>query len=272
MTEYNDAFQLVTKLRDFAIFTPYTNVLRGMIPDSQPHQPVGLCGGQLAYALFEVLRQRTLLDAQTSDLRSRLQTIGLDQEKLQKFLHNLYDSSLRLIEWAKAFRTASASSIPLSRSIGSTERVISFKDRFMRPGRDTLSGYDASEGALYVLFHAVLAGHSNSPPILAVDNADHGLNPRLARSLLSAICDWYLNSPYSRQIFLTTHNPLSLDGLPLQNDQVRLFTVSRTEKGRTVIKRIVLDERLKRDGGERLDPLPIMGNGAYRGSGQCLIH
>ncbi len=245
MTEYNDAFQLVTKLRDFAIFTPYTNVLRGMIPDSQPHQPVGLCGGQLAYALFEVLRQRTLLDAQTSDLRSRLQTIGLDQEKLQKFLHNLYDSSLRLIEWAKAFRTASASSIPLSRSIGSTERVISFKDRFMRPGRDTLSGYDASEGALYVLFHAVLAGHSNSPPILAVDNADHGLNPRLARSLLSAICDWYLNSPYSRQIFLTTHNPLSLDGLPLQNDQVRLFAVARTEKGRTVINRIVLDEQLK---------------------------
>ncbi len=96
-----------------------------------------------------------------------------------------------------------------------------------------------------MLFHAVLAGHSNSPPILAVDNADHGLNPRLARSLLSAICDWYLNSPYSRQIFLTTHNPLSLDGLPLQNDQVRLFAVARTEKGRTVINRIVLDEQLK---------------------------
>lgn len=111
---------------------------------------------------------------------------------------------------------------------------------------DILSSYDASEEALYVLFHAVLAAHPKSTIACAVDKTDHGLTPRLARSLFGKICDWYLNSTYSRQIFLTMHNPLYLDGLPLNNDQVRLFTVSRTEKGRTVLNRIVLDERLKK--------------------------
>ena len=132
----------------------------------------------------------------------------------------------------------------------------------MKSGRDTLSGYDASEGALYVLFHAVLAAHPRSPQICAVDNADHGLNPRLSQALFGKICEWYLKSPYPRQIFLTTQNPLSLDGLPLQEDQVRLFTVSRTEKGRTVVKRIVLDKKLKKmaEDGWSLSRLLVMGH------------
>jgi hypothetical protein len=95
-----------------------------------------------------------------------------------------------------------------------------------------------------------------------VDNADHGLSPRLARELFRNICNWYLNSPYSRQIFLTTQNPLSLDGLPLQNDQVRLFTVSRTERGRTVVNRIDLSEKLKEMAKEgwTLSRLWVMGH------------
>ncbi|MGA2403312.1 MAG: ATP-binding protein [Syntrophobacteraceae bacterium] len=252
MADHDDAFQLVDKLRDFAIYTPDTDVLRGIVPDRQPRQPIGLSGGQLANALSEVLSKMTKIP-KTSDA---------DWEEQNKFFKNVYDRTLRLVDWAKAFGPSFAPNIPLSPSVGSTEKVISFKDRFMKPGRDILSAYDASEGALYVLFHAVLAGHSNSPPILAVDNADHGLNPRLARSLLEAICDWYLDSPYSHQIFLTTHNPLSLDGLPLQNDQVRLFTVSRTEKGRTVVNRLVLDKRLKdmAEKGWSLSRLWVMGH------------
>jgi len=40
------------------------------------------------------------------------------------------------------------------------------------------------------------------------------------------------------------HNPLALDGLPLQNDRVRLFTVSRNSDGRTEVQRVRIDERL----------------------------
>jgi hypothetical protein len=265
MVEMTDegVLTLLDGLRDFAIYTPSTPTLRGIAPDTQQRQPVGLSGGQLANAVSDILRQRMLLR-----LPSTYQRIQNEQEPDKQkeivgtFLNNVYLDALRLIEWAESYSTAGAVAMPLSPSVGSMERVIRFKDRYMKSGRDILSGYDASEGALYVLFHAALAAHPSSPIICAVDNADHGLNPRLAQALFGNVCKWYLNSPYARQIFLTTQNPLSLDGLPLQNDQVRLFTVSRTEKGRTVVKRIVLDEKLRKmaEDGWSLSRLWVMGH------------
>jgi energy-coupling factor transporter ATP-binding protein EcfA2 len=250
MTDQGDAFHLLNELRDFAIYTPNTTTLRGIVADSQQRQPVGLSGGQLANAISDISRRR------------RLVVNGGESDSIGEFRSKVREDALRMIDWAKLFSAASASTMPLSPSVGSTENVIRFVDRFMKPGRDTLSGYDASEGALYVLFHMVLAAHPKSPQVCAVDNADHGLNPRLSRELFRNICDWYLNSPYSRQIFLTTQNPLSLDGLPLQNDQVRLFTVSRTEKGHTVINRIIYSEKLKKlaKKGWTLSRLWVMGH------------
>jgi len=248
MTDRGDAFNLLNELRDFAIFTPNTPTLRGAA-DSQQRHPIGLSGGQLANAVSDTRGRRLLIK-------------GRIMNEEEKFLYRIRRDALRLIDWASFFSTASASMMQLSPSVGSTEKVIRFIDRFMKSGRNILSGYDASEGALYVLFHMALAAHPRSPQVCAVDNADHGLNPRLARELFRNICDWYLNSPYSRQIFLTTQNPLSLDGLPLQNDQVRLFTVSRTEKGRTVINRIELSEKLKKmaEKGWTLSRLWVMGH------------
>ncbi|MBU0735280.1 MAG: AAA family ATPase [Proteobacteria bacterium] len=248
MTDQDDALHLFNDLRDFAIFTPNTPTLRGNVADAQQRQPVGLAGGQLANAVLDISRHRILKKGQIDE-------IGAFRSKVRQ-------DALGLIDWAKSFGTASASTMPLSPSVASTEKVIRFIDRFMKSGRDTLSGYEASEGALYVLFHMVLAAHPKSPQVCAVDNADHGLNPRLSRQLFRNICDWYLDSPYSRQIFLTTQNPLSLDGLPLQNDKVRLFTVSRTESGRTVINRIELSDKLKKMAGEgwTLSRLWVMGH------------
>ena len=134
--------------------------------------------------------------------------------------------------------------------------------RFMWEKRNLLSGYEASEGVLYALFLAVIAGHDASPRLCAVDNADHGLNPRLARSLMEYLCEWYLDADEPRQILLTTHNPLVLDGLPLQDDRVRLFTVSRTNSGRTSIRRVNLDDRLRKKAGQgwSLSRLWVMGH------------
>jgi len=39
---------------------------------------------------------------------------------------------------------------------------------------------------------------------------------------------------------ITTHNPAILDGLNLNDDEQRLFVVSRNEEGKTKIKRIKL--------------------------------
>jgi hypothetical protein len=77
-----------------------------------------------------------------------------------------------------------------------------------------------------------------------VDNADHGINPGLAVALTKQFADWILNSNADRQILMTSHNPAVLDGLPLRDDRVRLFTVDRDNRGRTIIKRVEITQKL----------------------------
>jgi len=120
----------------------------------------------------------------------------------------------------------------------------------MADKRNILTGYDASEGALYILFAAVSLLHPKAARLLAIDNVDQALNPRLATRLATAICGWVLDSPDQKQVLLTAHNPAVLDGLPLQNDKVRLFAVDRDSRGHTVPKRVVLDEALLRKAEE----------------------
>jgi predicted ATPase len=122
--------------------------------------------------------------------------------------------------------------------------VIRFWDKYMKKGRNVLSGYDASEGALYVLFLAVLAAHPRAPSFCAVDNADHGLNPGLATALTEYFADWILRANDQRQVLMTSHNPAVLDGLPLQDERVRLFTVDRDNEGKTIVKRVVVSKKL----------------------------
>lgn len=221
------------KLSKYVIYTPTTPVLRGTAPETQPHSPLGLSGGRLPEALQELLRQRGSSTLQPDSLTA-----------VQRHVRQVASEALELIDWAESYGSAPSNLMALSPTAASAPRVVRFRDRFMVEGRNHLSGYDASEGALYVLFLAVLAAHEGSPELFAVDNADHGLNPRLLRKLIRQFCSWLLNGPTRRQALLTTHNPLVLDGLPLQDDRVRLFTVTRNSNGRTEIQRVVVDKRL----------------------------
>jgi len=111
----------------------------------------------------------------------------------------------------------------------------------MAHSRNKLTGYDASEGALYVLCAAVLA----APKLLAMDNVDQALNPRLALRLMAALCSWTASLGTQQQWLLTAHNPAVLDGLPLQDSEVRLFTVDRDSNGHTVVRRVDLEAASK---------------------------
>ena len=234
------ALELLTLLQNYVIFSPTTAVLRGIAPETQPRKPVGLSGGGLPRAISKL----------------QLQSFG-DEHSSQ-----ICQDVLQLTDWAKSFGWARSDQLPLSPAAATSKDVISFRDRYMRKERNVLSGYDASEGALYALFLAVISGDTDGPELCAVDNADHGLNPRLARSLFERLCLWYLNAKKPRQILLTTHNPLVLDGLPLQDDRVRLFTVSRTESGRTSVRRVVINESMlnKAEQGWSLSRLWVMGH------------
>lgn len=112
----------------------------------------------------------------------------------------------------------------------------------MEERSNVLTGYDASEGALYVLFVAALALCKGSPKLFAIDNVDQTLNPRLARRLAKTLCDWMLEGKEERQVLMTAHNPAVLDGLPLENDRVRLFTVGRSNTGRTIVRRVEITQ------------------------------
>lgn len=211
------ASKLLRQLASFAIYAPNTNTLRGLTHDPQPREPVGLAGGRLPEAVLDLLH-------------ARYQAPRMKQ---------ISSEILEMIDWARSYGSHIVSdNIPLSPSVASSKRVLYFKDRFMADRRNGLTGYDASEGALYVLFAAVLAVLPSAPTALAIDNVDHGLNPRLARALMSRLCGWVLDGPTDKQILLTTHNPLVLDGLPLDNDDVRLFAVGRSRKGWTTVNRV----------------------------------
>lgn len=224
---------LLGQIAAYSIYSPNTNTLRGLISDPQHREPVGLAGGGLPEAVNELLLARSS--------NERMTEVSLQ--------------ILELIDWAAMFGSRwvgqrwVGGKIPLSPSVASSRRVLYFRDRFMAKGRDILTGYDASEGALYVLFAAVLATLPTAPIMLAIDNVDHGLNPRLARALMSRLCEWVLGGGDDKQMLLTTHNPLVLDGLPLDNDDVRLFSVGRSRKGRTVVRRVKVNvDDLKREG------------------------
>jgi predicted ATPase len=130
----------------------------------------------------------------------------------------------------------------------------------MRDEHQFVSVFDASEGSLYVLFVLALVGHRNSPPFLAIDNFDQALHPRLASALMRLISEQLIKSG-ERQIMVTTHNPLVLDGLDLLDDRIRLFAIDRDPRGATQVKKVeVTDELMAHaDAGLSLSRLWVMG-------------
>ncbi len=218
--------RLMSALRSYSIHCPNTACLRGLVQDLQAREPVGLAGGRLPEAI--------------QDLESA--------EGKNPKLGEMLDEVLALIDWAEHFSAQPSLGVLLSPSAARSRLVIQFIDRYMmkKGGRNRLTGYDASEGALYILYCAVLALHSRAPQCLAIDNVDQALNPRLAQRLMERLCSWTKRSNGDRQWLITAHNPAILDGLPLDDPEVRLFAVERESTGHTAVRRIPLDLALKK--------------------------
>ncbi|SPE50460.1 conserved hypothetical protein [Verrucomicrobia bacterium] len=199
-------------LAGYSIYTPDTAVLRGWMQDPQLRVPVGLSGGRLADAVAELLK-----DQRTSETLKAHFRAG--------------------VEWFEDF------GIVTFNAGAGQHRQVAFVDRFFRKdgGHVYLLGpNEVNEGALYLQFLAVLCLHPSAPELFALDNADHGLNPVLAKNVMSSMCHWLLEGRQKRQVLITTQNPLALDGLPLADDRVRLFTVDRDNRGTTRVRRFVI--------------------------------
>jgi energy-coupling factor transporter ATP-binding protein EcfA2 len=233
---------LVRALQGFRIYSPVTHFLR-YSNDPTQQDPIGLLGGGLGFAVAELF----------DELRRKL-----GEDEFATFLRAVH----ALIGWADQIKAIGRSEAPLPASVTSGREVLLFRDRFMARGRDTLTAHDASEGALYVLFGLVVALHPRSPRLAAIDNFDQALNPALAKTFTRFLCTWSALVAPDRQLLLTCHNPLVLDGLPLRDDPtIRLLAVERDNTGRTVIRHLDLRRLLetKKDNPAPLSRLWVMG-------------
>lgn len=222
--ELMEGRKIVQEFKKYGIFQPNTSTLRGIVPDVNQLEPVGLNGGRLAEALQDLFKEK-------------------DEEF---FMGSLYmDDVLEMIDWASDVTVSVPKKNNINPNVPTTRQIIEFRDRFMKDSVK-FTGYDASEGALYVLFMLCLAMHPQSPAIFSVDSFDHALNPRLAKKMMQIFCEQII--AYKKHVFLTTHNPLVLDGLDLSDDRVRLFTVDRDSNGYAQIRRIMVSQELIEEG------------------------
>ncbi len=213
----NAAALLMQRLQNYAIYCPNTPTLRGVVPDVQSRPPVGLSGGQLAEA-FESLRHHLGNKGDAGD--------------------DVLDQVLSLIDWVADVQVTSHGASLISSKVPRTKLMLKFTDRFMARSRNELTAYDASEGALYILFCAALCLLPQAPKMLAIDNLDQALNPRLLTRLAAHLSSWLQFGDPTRQLLFTAHNPAVLDGLDLSDPETRLFAVERNSDGMTVVRRI----------------------------------
>lgn len=207
-------------IENYGIYQPDTLTLRGTVPDPAQTMPIGLNGGRLAEAMADLI---TYVDG---DLM---------------FGSMFMEDVLELLDWASEFKVGKPKKSILNPGVPSTQQIVEFKDKYLK---DTaaFTGYDASEGALYVLFMLTLAMHDKAPKMFAIDSFDHALNPRLAKKVTEIFSKKIIEE--NKTVFMTTHNPLVLDGLDLSDDNIRLFTTDRNKNGLVEIHRVQVSEEL----------------------------
>ena len=120
--------------------------------------------------------------------------------------------------------------------LGKSQSTLYFHDKHMPAANNVFSAENVNEGVLHVLFHLTLFVSEGTPKILGIDNVDTALNPQLCRDLMKQICE--LAAKHDKQALITTHNPATLDGLNLHDDEQRLFVVYRNDEGHTLTRRI----------------------------------
>ena len=229
--EYTDMGNYIS---GYGIYQPDTLTLRGNVADPTQVTPIGLNGGRLADAmedLFSVVDDEIMFG-----------TLSMDDV-------------LELIEWASDIHITKPKKSNLNPGVPSTRQVIEFQDRFLK-NKSVFTGYDASEGALYVLFMLTLAMHPDVPGMFAIDSFDHALNPRLAKRITEIFSQLIIES--GKTVFMTTHNPLVLDGLNLADERIRLFAINKNKYGYAELNRIQISQELL-ETGQSLSRLWING-------------
>lgn len=188
---------------------------------------------------------------------SRKEPLGINGENLDVLISSFPKKELdemikrsKLVSWLDKFFVDPTDALKFQgHKLGRSISTLYFRDKFMRQKGNVFSAENANEGILHVLFYLALFISPKTPKFFGIDNIETALNPRLCRKLITEIVD--LAPKHGKQVLLTTHNPATLDGLNLHDDDQRLFVVYRNNEGHTVTKRI----KLKPETGQAAMPL-----------------
>ncbi|MBD1829483.1 ATP-binding protein [Microcoleus vaginatus GB1-A2] len=197
------------KIQEFIIYSPENIALRTFEKEGQI-QPLGINGEGL-FKLLKVLN---------SD----------NQEQL-----NEINKKLQLIDWFQDFEAPP--------NLSSIQNSLQIKDRYLDPDLAYFDQRSSNEGFLFLLFYFALFISDITPKFFAIDNIDASLNPRLCRRLIQELVE--LAKKHDKQVIFTTHNPAILDGLDLDDDEQRLFVISRNQLGYTKARRILKPKPLE---------------------------
>ncbi|HBK98017.1 MAG TPA: chromosome segregation protein SMC [Microcoleaceae bacterium UBA10368] len=182
----------------------------------------------------------------TFEKEGQIQPLGVNGEglfKLIKFLNsdenqdrlNQIKEKLRLIDWFKDFE--------VPQNLSAMQTSIQITDRYLDTDLSYFDQRSSNEGFLFLLFYFTLFISELTPKFFAIDNIDASLNPRLCRRLIQELVE--LAKKHDKQVIFTTHNPAVLDGLDLDDDEQRLFVISRNQLGYTKARRILKPEPLE---------------------------
>ena len=188
-------------LYNFTIFCPENYFLRRFEEEGQI-KPLGTRGEGLFKHLVKLHREHP--------------------EIIQKM-----NEKLRLIDWFGGFE--------IPNDLMFTETRLNIKDRYLE-GLEYFDQRSANEGFLHLLFYFTLFMSPYTPGFFAIDNIDTALNPKLAARLIKELT--IIAKENNKQVLLTTHNPGLLDGLDLEDEQQKLFTVYRNIDGETYARAV----------------------------------
>jgi len=204
-----ESFIPILHLNEFIIYSPENPALRTFEKEGQI-QPLGINGE----GLFKLIN---FLSADNPD-------------KLNQIKENL-----RLIDWFKDFE--------VPQNLAAMQTSIQITDRYLDTDLSYFDQRSSNEGFLFLLFYFTLFISDITPKFFAIDNIDASLNPRLCRRLIQELVE--LAKKHDKQVILTTHNPAVLDGLDLDDDEQRLFVISRNQLGYTKATRILKPQPLE---------------------------
>lgn len=206
--------QIDRNLAQFIIYSPENSSLRTAYREGQI-EPLGI-NGEGVFRLLSLYLRSAGVDSVGA-------SYGLPSESASGVLASI-KSSLQMLDWFDDLRLAAF-----------PEESLEVKDRFLASSHAFLDYSSANEGFLFLLFYFLLLSSDLTPPFFAIDNIDASLNPKLCERLIIELV--HLSKLNGKQLILTTHNPAVLDGLDLNDDDQRLFIISRSGKGETRIKR-----------------------------------